>query len=123
MITRCKRCDHSFEYNGDKGYAKDICSPFCDGILLGKQSSAKRIATLEAERDKYKAANEYLTARLKVDEAEMDKLEAENTRLREIVRELVDAVDQCFGNLAISMDDEILWANTRAKAIALEVTK
>lgn len=43
-----------------------------------------RIAELEKERDKYKAADEALTARLKVDEAYTDKLEQ---MVRNLLRE------------------------------------
>ncbi len=48
MICKCKKCDRRYEYNARLGYATDICSPFCDGILQGQASSAKRIAELEA---------------------------------------------------------------------------
>ena len=46
-------------------------------------------------------------------------LTQERDALREAVRKLVEAADQSFGNLAISMDDEILWANIRADAASL----
>lgn len=48
-----------------------------------------------------------------------EKALARIAELEQMVRELVEAVDQCFGNVAISMDDEIVWANTRRKALAL----
>lgn len=47
------------------------------------------------------------------------KLHARIAELEQMVRELVVAVDQCFGNVAISMDDEIVWANTRRRSLAL----
>lgn len=52
MTCKCKKCERHYEYNADVGYATDICSPFCDGILQGRRSAQARIATLEAENAK-----------------------------------------------------------------------
>gem|GEM_PF-4722152 len=33
VMATCKQCGRAFKYDDEVGYAEDICSPFCDGVL------------------------------------------------------------------------------------------
>lgn len=42
-MSACKECGKNFEFDCTTGYARDLCSPYCDGLHTGKQSK-KHIA-------------------------------------------------------------------------------
>ena len=48
-MNKCKQCGSSFTYNDEKGYARDLCGPFCEGVYSQKH-------TLEWLRAKLKEA-------------------------------------------------------------------
>lgn len=77
-MATCKNCKAYFPFDRDIGYAPDLCSTACDFSYRHKAEKDKletRIAELEIERNKYKAADEALTAQLALQEAEMDTME------------------------------------------------
>jgi len=44
-MNTCKQCGRDFVYDDERGYARDLCGPFCDGVH-SQQDKIKNLAMM-----------------------------------------------------------------------------